>query len=286
MSDTNEKSGYKFSNILKLSVEQDYASLHKEWECVDYRSGSNTQCICSRLIKHAYYYLNRINGNTIRVGSGCVKKLELPKKGEGRQSNPILLRFIQQWRGVYTNINDLLKYSEESRTDILDIIEETVKNVPISKKEELLVQVREMRDIFHKNGIDCKRIQGICDRLVLEISEYNEKQEWLRIQHQKQREKARQEEEKRLADAAAYAKIRRDTALYWHNRVLVSEPIVFETKKRPCIDQRLEEMERKEEEERLRIKEEEKKRHATDIQLSDNDRNQLMAMIMGYSNTS
>ena len=116
--------------------------------------------------------------------------------------------------------------------------------------------------------------------------EYNEKQEWLRIQHQKQREKARQEEEKRLADAAAYAKIRRDTALYWHNRVLVSEPIVFETKKRPCIDQRLEEMERKEEEERLRIKEEEKKRHATDIQLSDNDRNQLMAMIMGYSNTS
>ena len=179
MSDTNEKSGYKFSNILKLSVEQDYASLHKEWECVDYRSGSNTQCICSRLIKHAYYYLNRINGNTIRVGSGCVKKLELPKKGEGRQSNPILLRFIQQWRGVYTNINDLLKYSEESRTDILDIIEETVKNVPISKKEELLVQVREMRDIFHKNGIDCKRIQGICDRLVLEISEYNEKMDEL-----------------------------------------------------------------------------------------------------------
>lgn len=211
MSDNTERIGYKFSNILDLSVTKDLTSLPEEWECVDYRSESSTQCICSRWIKHAYYYLNRINGNTIRVGSGCVKKLELPKKGEGRHSNPILLRFIQQWRGEYTNINDLLKYSEESRNDILDIIEETIKNVPISKKEELLVQVREMHDIFHKNGIDCKRIQDICHRLLLEIRRHNEHLEWLRIQEEKQKVKATLDAaEYREKQLAAMAKFREE----------------------------------------------------------------------------
>lgn len=208
MSDNAERIGYKFSNILELSVTNDMGSLHEEWECVDYRSESSTQCICSRWIKHAYYYLNRINGNTIRVGSGCVKKLELPKKGEGRQSNQFILRFIQQWRGEYTNINDLLKYSEQSRNDILDIIEETIKYVPISKMEEFLDQVHEMRDIFHKNDIDCRRIQAICDRLVSEIRRHNEDLEFLRIQEQIRQEKARQvaaeNQEKHLAAMAKF----------------------------------------------------------------------------------
>jgi hypothetical protein len=284
MSDNAERIGYKFSNILELSVTNDMGSLHEEWECVNYRSESSTQCICSRWIKHAYYYLNRINGNTIRVGSGCVKKLELPKKGEGRQSNQFILRFIQQWRGEYTNINDLLKYSEQSRNDILDIIEETIKYVPISKLEEFLDQVHEMRDIFHKNDIDCRRIQAICDRIVSEIRRHNEHLQFLEIQYQREMAAKRREEEQRKKNAEENR-----VALEKYNqqrKQIHRVDTVVQPKKRKEVDTRFLEVERKEEEERIRLKEEERLHHARGIQLSLNERNEIMAMIMGTSNTS
>jgi flagellar biosynthesis GTPase FlhF len=208
------RAGYNFSRIFELSVSKTYTELPSEWECVNFRSGPTTQCICSRSIKHAYHYINRLNGNTIRVGTGCVRKLILKEDGEGNTTNRFIVSFISLYPGEYTNIYDLLRYSEQSRKDMLDIIETTLLTADMKEKRILLARVKEIHEIFLRNKIDCSRIQAIYESLDREILAYDtllenrqreaqqrkleEEKRWEEYRRQKAKEEEKRQEEERL----------------------------------------------------------------------------------------
>ena len=278
--DNRGSGGYNFSQILTLSVADSLADLPKEWECVNFRSGPSTQCVCSRWIKHAYHFINRLNGNTIRAGTGCVKKLSLKENGEGNTTNRFILSFITQHPGEYTNIYDLLRYSEQSRKDMLDTIESTLLSAEMSEKRILLPRVREIYDIFIRTRIDSTRIQAIYERLDLEIrmdDAYLEKRKreaenWIRrameeIEKRREEEEKRREEEEKRREEEEKRKVREAERRQEENRIRQVMLAEEAAKKEERANEKREALQReRERQEILRREEQEQARIATEAE--------------------
>jgi len=190
---------FNFNNIFQLSQTKLMEELPNEWTCVKYKAGTVTQCICNRTIKNAHYYVNILNGNTLRAGTSCVKRLRL-KEGGDRKLNEFLHRFCETC-AEYKNIYDTLLYSEKAREDMLRIIEETLESATFDTQEMWLEKVQELRAIFHANGIDCTTIDALYARFhgrYLAVLRKREEEQRAQVRREElRREQQRREQERR-----------------------------------------------------------------------------------------
>ena len=274
-----------FDNIFQLSETKDPDKLYEEWRCygkVEYPEFDG-HCVCNMSkVKHAHRFYNILTGRVCITGGECAKKLKLLTESKG--TNRYLADFLNgSYPSEYTTIEDIYAYSVKQRGDwmksVLKEIDTDLYRKTLKEIQGLLTELKEFQSILQRNGVSDPTLNGMVQRL--------QELERGRIQYKEAMERSalerRQEEEKRGKEAAV---MRETSSLYSANRRLASEPIVFETKKRKEVDIRFLEIERKEQEERLRLKEEERMRHAGEIRLSLTERNDVMAMIMGPSNTS
>lgn len=187
---------FTFKNIFDLSRTNKMEELPAEWTCVNFKAGTQTQCICNRTIKNAYYYVNILNGNTIRVGSTCVKRLQLKERG---RINEFLRRFCESCPDCpeYKNIYDILSYSEQAREDMLRIIEEALSSAVFHEQQQWLEKVVELREIFHANRIDCTTIDALYARFHGRYLAVLRRREEERLEQERLEQQQRREEEQR-----------------------------------------------------------------------------------------
>lgn len=62
------------SSLIKIIKDKSYSDLNflEAWKFSYYFFKNQTHCLCGRPIKHCYVFRNKLNGNQIVLGSGCM----------------------------------------------------------------------------------------------------------------------------------------------------------------------------------------------------------------------
>ena len=271
-----------YEHMLQLSHTKDPDKLHEEWHFygkAEYPE-FNGHCVCNMSkVKHAHRFYNILTGRVCITGGECAKKLKLRTECKG--TNRYLADFLNgSYPSEYTTIEDIYAYSVKQRNDwmksILKEVDTDLYKKSLKDIQCLLTEFKEFQSILQRNGVSDPTLDGIVRRV--------EEREKGLIQYQREMAAKRREEEQRKKNAEENR-----VALEKYNqqrKQIHRVETVVQPKKRKEVDTRFLEVERKEEEERIRLKEEERLHHARGIQLSVSERNQIMAMIMGTSNTS
>lgn len=63
---------------LLISLSDPNAPLLPQWGIYAYQEGINDRCICGRRITKAFTVKNNLNGNEVKVGSGCIDLFDRP----------------------------------------------------------------------------------------------------------------------------------------------------------------------------------------------------------------
>ena len=120
-------STYDFcENLTNLSISNDIDECIKEWivehkGITDSNSNEENRCICNRVIKHYFIIRNINNYNFIKMGSGCLTKLNKNKNNKiDTNSKNIKTNIIKLFeKGCYIKIENINKYAENILIDYL-----------------------------------------------------------------------------------------------------------------------------------------------------------------------
>jgi len=167
---------YKFDrNLLKLSENQDLELAKQEWREVykEKRPQQDGLCICQHNIKHIVYMFNIKTNYTICVGTKCCKKFNLKRK---KINNSILEDVIQfsLIKGNYQIITDVLEYSNNIKSQLLQYIRNKYENIPLY---QLRILKNDIYDLIHNYNL--KYLQEIYieinDKIIYEETQLIEK---------------------------------------------------------------------------------------------------------------
>jgi hypothetical protein len=203
-------SKYKFdNNLLKLSSSKDLSEAKKEWYEVsrEERDENTGVCICQRKIKNIIYMCNKTTGHIIHVGTACYDKLGFVKL-KSTDTNEIFKDIVERYiptkmnSGEYIQIDDIIKYANEIKKQLLDNIhsmyEERKDDYKLLLKLELDVKemvefykLEYLRDIFVKINEQIK--------ILLEQQEKQRKEEQERIRTARE-DKEREGRERELRE--------------------------------------------------------------------------------------
>jgi hypothetical protein len=148
---------YDFNkNLIELSISSDINECLKEWIIVgkgttDSYNDEENRCVCNRLIKQYYILRNNFNYNHIKMGFGCIKKLndentnKIDTRSKSIKNN--LIKLFE--KGYYIEIEDLDKYAE-------DILIEY-----ISSKDDIITYIHHIIDNYKNNIYLYKKIEKI-----------------------------------------------------------------------------------------------------------------------------
>ena len=203
---------YNFDRIYSLSKTKELIKLSEEWYFFREERREDGLCICGHHMKYVEYFVNIHTGHVIQVGKTCRKKLRLTL--EGSKLNAILRELIEGSQLGYTNIFDLLRYSEESRKRLIQLVKLRIDaSSNIATLQILLKELLDLVDLHTQNTIICEYINQLIEKVNLKIKgiemkekeqrEQREKEQREKEQREKeqreQREKERKEEEKKIA---------------------------------------------------------------------------------------
>ena len=106
-------------NLLKLSYSDDFENAVTEWELIfkEAKKDKKIQCICQRVIRHAYFFYNKQTKQTISVGSTCKNKF---MKIEKELEHPILKVIFANalTKGQYKIINNVVEYALDNQIKV------------------------------------------------------------------------------------------------------------------------------------------------------------------------
>lgn len=156
-------SKYNFEkNIQILSKSKNIKIIPNEWVYIN-TSIDTGRCICNRSIKHINYFFNNETGNTIMVGNACKKKLQLNKT---RNSIHKFVDKLLYDKGIYYQILDFIKYSNDTMNKIIDDIDERISYKQTSKDLELLkINLLTLNSKLKKPDDIYQKIKNLCDNI-------------------------------------------------------------------------------------------------------------------------
>jgi len=188
---------YNFDRIYSLSNTKELIKLSEEWYFFREERREEGLCICGHHMKYVEYFVNIHTGHVIQVGKTCRKKLRLTL--EGSKLNAILRELIEGSQLGYTNIFDLLRYSEESRKRLIQLVKLRIDaSSNIATLQILLKELLDLVDLHTQNTIICEYINQLIEKVNLKIKGIEMKEKEQREQREKeQREKEQREKEQR-----------------------------------------------------------------------------------------
>ena len=148
---------YNFcENLAGLSISKDSDVCIKEWTVVykgttDNNSDEENRCICNRVVKNYFVLINNVNNNHIKMGSGCIKKLN-DNNNNKIDTNPksIKKNIIKLFEiGYYSQIENLNEYTEDILIDYL------------SSKDDKIRYIHGIIDIYKDNKNLYNKIEQI-----------------------------------------------------------------------------------------------------------------------------
>ena len=135
-----------YKNLAELSISKDINECIKEWKVIyngtsDSNSDEENRCICNRVIKNYYILINIFNNNYIKIGFGCIKKLNDDNNNKiDTKSTSIKKNIIQLFEeGYYIKIENLNEYAEDILIDY------------ISSKDDKIRYIRDIIDSYKDN---------------------------------------------------------------------------------------------------------------------------------------
>jgi len=183
------KMSYSFeTNLKKLSHSQiDYI---KEWYqeevIINDTSSSEHRCICNRCIKIAHICRNEVNGNVVKMGTACVKKIGL-EHNTSRAREVARDNIIRLFgNGVYEDITDMSQY-------VFDVLRDYMLCKPI---EDII----RWMDMYKTNPVMLAVIQKVYNQKQqqnqqeLSTKEAQRQKEIVEKEAQRQKEIAQQKE--------------------------------------------------------------------------------------------
>lgn len=142
---------YSFENNLKR-LSQSPIDYKKEWSQEEIVTNdtqtSENRCICNRPIKIAHVCRNEINGNVVKMGSSCVKKILGLDEDTGKAKELAKKNNIRLFeKGVYIDITDLSKY-------VLDVLRDYMRRSSIQ-------DIKRWMDMYKTNPIMLAVIESV-----------------------------------------------------------------------------------------------------------------------------
>jgi len=190
---------YNFDRIFNLSKTKELKKLIEEWHFFGKERREDGLCICGHHMKYVAYFLNILTGHVIQVGETCRKKLRLTL--EGRKLNPILRELIEGSQLGYTNIFDLLRYSEESRIRLIQLVKGRITNSSdLATLQILLKELIDLLELHTQNTITCDYINELIEKVKVNIKGIEKREKEQREQREQREKEQREKREKEQSE--------------------------------------------------------------------------------------
>ena len=154
------------------------------------------QCICQRVIKHAYFFYNKQTKQTISVGSTCKNKF---MKIEKELNHPILKMIFTNAisRGEYKIINDCLEYASDIQEEVINHIQFKLDIATTSLKlNELKAEVKHLIDDYKIDYLG-EVFGKIENKLAILIKQQDEARQKIKAEEEERKQEYKLKEEQR-----------------------------------------------------------------------------------------